>query len=73
MADDAPPTLSTQELNDLRRRIYHGEDYTYEEARQAIAAIRTDRNARGQQSAEKKKKPGGSSQGPDLTDLTGGV
>lgn len=73
MADDSPPTISTQELNDLRRRIYQGGEYTQEEVKQAIAAIRTDRNTRGQQSAEKKKKSSGSSKGPDLTDLTGGA
>lgn len=71
MADDSPPTISTQELNDLRRRIYNGQSYTYEEIRQAIQAIRTDRNKRGSASAEKKQKK--SSSGPDLSDLTGGV
>jgi len=73
MPDTEPETLSTHEVNDLRRRIANGYTYDYNEIRDAIAGLRTARQEAGD-SAQKKKASSASKKkatSVDLSDLTG--
>lgn len=68
-------TISPAEINDLRRRIANGRDYTEDEVRRAIGQIRAQRQASGDTYNANKKKSTGSkkkSAPVDLSDLTGG-
>lgn len=66
-------TISPAEINDLRRRIANGREWTEDEVRKAIAQIRSQRQASGDTyNANKKKSPGKKKSSPvDLSDLTG--
>lgn len=66
--------LSHEQIQDLRRRIANGKDYSYQEVRQAIQTLRAQRERLGDSSKAKKeeskqKKGGGGKQQVDLSDL----
>lgn len=69
---EEPETISTQQINDLRRRIANGRDYTYDEVRQAIEGLRTARQEAGDSAAKKKQSSSKQkAKTHDLSDLTG--
>jgi len=48
MPEDQPQELDIHELNDLRRRIVSGEDWSRQELRRALQSIRIDKERKGQ-------------------------
>lgn len=68
-------TISTQHLNDLRRRIANGHDYNYKEVKEAIQGLRQQRQEHGDNSSAPQNKKGGGGKKqeakPDLSDLMG--
>lgn len=69
---DEPNTVSTQHLNDIRRRIVNGHPWTYDEVKEAIQALRAQRQEDAKKSSTSKgngKKKGSKSTPVDLNDL----
>lgn len=67
----AGKTLDTTELQDLRRRIYNGHDYSREEVRDAISTLRSQRmqSKGGGNGSGSKKKSSSKREQVDLSDL----
>lgn len=63
-------TLDQTQLNDLRRRIANGRDFTYDEVKEALRQIRQARQEAGDSSTKKQAKNKQAAD-VDLSDLKG--
>lgn len=61
-------TISTADINDLRRRIANGREYSEDEIRKAISQIRSARSSSGDSATKRKQ----TKKSTDLSDLAGG-